>query len=60
MYKQRGSPRFCIRMPKPINDALRQMAADRNTTPSDIVRDLTITELKRTGYLQESREVKTD
>ena len=37
-------------MPAPVIRALKQMAHDQNRTPSDILRDLTIKELKRAGY----------
>ena len=46
----KGSPKITTRMPAPVLAALRQLAEDRNKTPSDILRDLTIQELKRTGY----------
>ena len=45
-----GHPQIAARMPAPVIRALKQMAHDQNRTPSDILRDLTIKELKRAGY----------
>ena len=53
---QYGDPRLAARMPAPVIKALKQMAQDRNTTPSDILRELTINELKRAGYPIEEKK----
>lgn len=45
-----GDPKITARMPAPVIKALKQLAQDQNRTPSDILRDLTIRELKRVGY----------
>lgn len=51
-----GDPRFTARMPAPVIKALKQMAQDQNKTPSDVLRELTINELKRKGYSIEPEE----
>ena len=43
-------------MPAPVIKALKQMAQDQNKTPSDVLRELTINELKRKGYSIEPEE----
>ena len=45
-----GNPRFCIRLSEKNIEALKELAKARHTTPSDIVRDLTLNELKAAGY----------
>lgn len=51
-----GDPRITARMPAPVIKALKQLAQDQNRTPSDILRDLAIKELKCAGYLRESEK----
>ena len=51
-----GDPKISARMPAPVIQGLKQLARDMNKTPSDILRDLAIQELKRTGYAAEAKE----
>lgn len=51
-----GNPKITARMPAPVIKALKQLAQDQNRTPSDILRDLAIKELKRAGYSIEPKE----
>ena len=46
----RGRPTMNVRMPQYIIDTMHEMAKDRGTTVSDIVRALIEDELKRNGY----------
>lgn len=51
----RGDPRFSVRLPAPIIQALKQLAESRHTTPSYILRNLALNELKRAGYSVEPK-----
>ena len=51
-----GDPRITARMPAPVIDALKQLARNQGRTPSDILRDLTVKELRRAGYYVDPEE----